>query len=226
MTLSGRGVGSPALDGILGTPALLSKFDVDAIATAAPLFQTGYLTITGVEDLGGSPLFRLGYPNREVRQSLNEGLLDAMLPHSVHRVEQGLRLRQLLAANDFDGLERLFRALFAGIPHDWHRKNDIARYEGHYASVFYSCFAAAGLDLRAEDSSSHGRLELALRFNDDVYLFAFKVVELAPGDMAMVQMKTRDYADTYRDSGQPIWRVAVEFSEETRDLTGCEAEQA
>ena len=225
-TLSGRGIGSPALDGMLGTSALLSKFDVDAIATEALLFQTGYLTITGVEDLGGSPLFRLGYPNREVRQSLNESLLDAMLPDSVRRVEQGVRLRRLLAANDFEGLEGLFRALFAGIPHDWHRKNDIARYEGYYASVFYSCFAAVGLDVRAEDSSSHGRLGMALRFNGNVYLFEFKVVELVPEDTAMAQMKRRGYADKYRDSGQPIWLSGVEFSKEARNLAGFEVERA
>ena len=66
-----------------------------------------------------------------------------MLPDSVRRVEQGVRLRRLLAANDFEGLETLFRAFFSGIPHDWRRKNDIARYEGYYASVFYSHFAAA-----------------------------------------------------------------------------------
>ena len=64
-----RGVGSLALDGIYGTSDLLSTFDVDDIATEALLFQTGYLTIKDVDDLGGESLYRLGYPNREVRQS-------------------------------------------------------------------------------------------------------------------------------------------------------------
>ena len=45
------------------------------IGTEALLFQTGYLTIAGEEELGGMPLYRLGYPNREVRQSLNRVLL-------------------------------------------------------------------------------------------------------------------------------------------------------
>ena len=35
------------------------------IGTEALLFQTGYLTITGEERLGGKTLYRLGYPNRE-----------------------------------------------------------------------------------------------------------------------------------------------------------------
>ena len=60
---------------MVGSSDLLSTFDVDEIATEALLFQTGYLTITGTEDLGGEPLYRLGYPKREVRQSLNRSLL-------------------------------------------------------------------------------------------------------------------------------------------------------
>ena len=55
----------------------------------------------------------------------------------------------------------------------------IAGYEGYYASVFYSYFAALGLDIRVEDSSNHGRLDMAVLFNGHVYLFEFKVVELA-----------------------------------------------
>ena len=196
------------------------------MATEALLFQTGYLTIKGVEDMGGSPVYRLGYPNREVRQSLNESLLDAMLPDSVRRVEQGIRLHQLLAADDFEGLEALFRAFFSGIPYDWHRKNDIANYEGYYASVFYSHFAAAGMDVAVEDSTSHGRLDMAVRFQDNVYLFEFKVVELAPEGAAMDQLKSRRYADKYRASGRSTWLVAVEFSNETRNLAAFEVEQA
>ena len=71
-TLFRRRVSSVVLDGMLGTDALLSAFDVDDIATEALLFQTGYLTIREETSLGGKALYRLGYPNREVRQSLNE----------------------------------------------------------------------------------------------------------------------------------------------------------
>ena len=38
------------------------------------------LAITGTEDLGGETLYRLGYPNREVRQSLSERLRRAAGP--------------------------------------------------------------------------------------------------------------------------------------------------
>ena len=74
-TLFERRVSSVSLDEMVSTAKLLSAFDVGSIGTEALLFQTGYLTITGEETLGGMALYRLGYPNREVRQSLNEYLL-------------------------------------------------------------------------------------------------------------------------------------------------------
>ena len=57
-TLSSRGVSAVALAGLLSNDALLSTFDVDDIATEALLFQTGYLTIQGEEDLGGQVFYR------------------------------------------------------------------------------------------------------------------------------------------------------------------------
>ena len=54
---------------------LLSSFDVDEIAPEALLFQTGYLTIAESSHQIGRIRYRLGYPNLEVRQSLNEALL-------------------------------------------------------------------------------------------------------------------------------------------------------
>ena len=57
-----------------------------------------------------------------------------------------------------------------------------------------------------------GRLDMTVRFNDNVYLFEFKVVELTPPGAAMAQLKERRYADKYRDLGQPIHLIAVEFS--------------
>ena len=141
-------------------------------------------------------------------------------------MEHSAELHDLLLANDFAGLEALFHAFFASIPYEWYTSNDIANYEGYYASVFYSYFAAVGLDITVEDSSSHGRLDMAVRFNGNVYLFEFKVVEMAPEGAAMAQLKERRYADKYRGLGEPIHLVAVEFSRDTRNLTAFDVERA
>ena len=225
-TLLRCGVGSPDLEGMSGTEALLSAFDVDEMSTEALLFQTGYLTIRDAEDCNGRTRYRLGYPNHEVRQSLNEHLLHALLPASSRRLAEDGPLRQLLAANDFAGLDTLFRSFFAGIPHQWHTKNDIVRYEGYYASVFYSWFATAGLDVRAEESTGGGRLDMAVPYNGQVYLFEFKTVGKAPAGAAMAQLEEKRYADKYRHLGQPIHLIGVEFSREERNVAGFTVERA
>ena len=223
-TLFQRQVSTVALGEMVGTDALLSSFDVNDIATEALLFQTGYLTIRDEEDLGGETFYRLGYPNREVRQSLNESLLGYLVRGGSRHTEHRIRLYRLLQANDFDGLKTLFHAFYASIPYEWYTGNDIARYEGFYASVFYSYFAALGFDITVEDSTSHGRLDMAVRFNANVYLFELKVVEMAGEGAAMAQLKARRYADKYRGAGEPIHLVAVEFSRETRNVTAFEVE--
>ena len=225
-TLFDRRVSSLALDGMVGSAELLSTFDVGDMPTEALLFQTGYLTIERPEPRGGEMFYRLGYPNREVRQSLNRSLLNRMTGDASLRAAHSARLYDLLLVNDFTGLAALFEAFFASIPHQWYTNNDIAHYEGFYASVFYSYFAGLGLDVTVEDSSSHGRLDMAVRFNGQMYLFEFKVVELAPEGAAMAQLKAKGYADKYRDRGEPIHLIAAEFSKEARNLAAFDIEQA
>ena len=227
-TLLRRRVSSLALEEMIGTEDLLSRFEVDDIATEALLFQTGYLTIAEERNLGGKSLYRLGYPNQEVKQSLNEHLLRATGPDPSRQGEHDVRLYELLSANDFAGLETLFQAFFSSIPYQWHVNNRIADYEGYYASVFYAWFCALGLDTTVEDSSSSGRLDMSVRFNDNVYLFEFKVVEntdKGKRGSAMTQLKERGYADKHRSLGRPIWLVGVEFSRETRNVVGVDVER-
>ena len=225
-TLFRRRVSSLALDGMVSSAELLSTFDVDDMPTEALLFQTGYLTIVRPEPRGGEMFYRLEYPNREVRQSLNRSLLNRMTGDASRRGAQSARLYDLLLVNDFTELAALFESFFASIPYEWYTNNDIASYEGFYASVFYSYFAGLGLDVVVEDSSSHGRLDMAVRFNDNVYLFEFKVVELAPEGAAITQLKAKGYADKYRDRGEPIHLIGVEFSKEARNLAAFDVEQA
>ena len=225
-TLFKRRVSSLDLEDMVGSADLLSTFDVDDIATEALLFQTGYLTITGEENLGGKILYRLGYPNREVWQSLNDRLLRYLVRDASRQTANSLRLYRLLEANDFAGLQTLFQAFYASIPYEWYTNNDIANYEGYYASVFYSYFAGLGLDVTVEDSTSHGRLDMAVRFDGNVYLFEFKVVEMAPKGAAMAQLKEKRYADKYRSLGQPIHLIAVEFSKDARNVAAFEVERA
>ena len=102
----------------------------------------------------------------------------------------------------------------------------IPKYEGYYASVFYSYFASLGLAITVEDSSSEGRLDMAVEFNENLYLFEFKVVERTSAGPAIRQLQERDYAAKYRGRGEAIYLIGVEFSRETRNVAAFEMERA
>ena len=216
----------PELGRLRADSDLLSTFDVDNIPVEALMFQAGYLTIDYQEMQGEDILYRLRYPNREVRQSLHNSLLDTLVQSRRVRLNNRIRLYELLAAHDLSALRALFTAFFASIPNDWYRNNPIAQYEGYYASVFYSYFAALGLDITVEDSSNHGRLDMAVRFQNRIYLFEFKVVELVPQGKALAQLVARNYAAKYLDSGNAITLIGVEFSKETRNIVAFDVEAA
>jgi hypothetical protein len=222
--LTERGFYTPRLSNLRASEALLSAFDVDHLAPEALLWQTGYLTFTGARQTGARWEYSLGYPNLEVEAALNDALLKGLMGDASLGEQAVSRLYDLLVEADLDALRQHIISLFAAIPHQWHDGNQLARYEGFYASVFYSHLAALGLDLATEDASSHGRLDLRLRFNGRLWLFEFKVVELAPEGAALRQIKDRGYAEKYRAEGLPMHLIGIEFSREQRTLVGLEVE--
>lgn len=213
-----RQVPTLRLDGLFSSMDMLSSFDVDDIETEALLFQTGYLTIKQQENIGGQYFYTLGYPNREVAQSLNARLLSALVKDKAKQTLQTAQLYRLLTVNDFAGLKQLFHSFFASIPYHWYTNTHIQNYEGYYASVFYSYFMALGLRVLVEDCTNLGRIDMTLLFNEQVYLFEFKVVELVPAGEALAQIKAKGYVDKYRYLQQPIYLIGVEFSRESRNI--------
>ncbi len=222
--LSRRRVAPPALEGLVADDELLSTFDVDDISTEALLFQTGYLTIVGEEAADGGSLYRLGYPNYEVKLSLNKRLLRAMAPATGQEATRQAELARLTAEDDPEKVRALFEAFFASVPHDWHRKNDL--YEGYWAALVYSHFAAAGLDVRVEEATARGRLDMAVLGPGCVHLYEFKVVDRGQEGRALAQMRERGYADKYRHLGVPIRLIGMEFGREERNIVGFEFETA
>jgi len=212
----------PALGQLESDAELLSTFDVDDIPTEALLFQTGYLTIAREEPIGETYFYQLRFPNREVYQSTYNSLLRAWTGNPQAGLRNRKALYQLLLANDLAGLKDLFQAFFATIPHQWYDNNPISRYEGYYASVFYSYFAALGFDITLEDATNQGRIDMTVKFNGRIYLFEFKVVELIPEGRALQQLRDKGYAEKYRALGQPIHLIGVEFSRASRNVVGFE----
>lgn len=212
----------------------LSEFDVDYIKLELLLFQTGYLTIKDVKALPGTNVYSFQYPNREVRTSLTSRILQYLNSSNLTestKIRTGLY--DILLSGDLKQLKDLFFRFFASIPHDWYRKNTIANYEGYYTSIFYCYFTAIGLDVRAEDPTNHGQIDMTVILEDKVYVFEFKVLELTEAVSALEQIKKNLYYEKYlgelgmgfQGKKQKVFLIGVEFSKEDRNITNFEWEQ-
>lgn len=216
----------PQLEHIEASEELLGSFDVDVIALETLLFQTGYLTIDQMENLAGEMFYTLCYPNREVKASLTTYILNYLTNAPVDKARNQKAIYHALKKADLDSLKSTFHAFFASIPHDWYRKNQIAGYEGYYASIFYCYFTALGLDVTAEDTTNRGRIDLTVRMDNRVYIIEFKVVDKkAPPEKALVQIRERRYHEKYRQEGVEIYLIGVGFEKEERNIVGFEWEK-
>ncbi len=202
---------------------ILESFDVDRIYPQMLLFQTGYLTIIEKKKRGYMNKYILSWPNLEVSMSFSNYLLATF----TDLVEKERNLDELYTAfeeADFKRLEGAVRSIFASIPHDWFRKNRISEYEGFYASVLYSYMTALGLEVRAEDATSRGRIDMAVRFGKRCYIFEFKVVEKVERK-ALAQIKEKGYHRKYIKDCDEIYLIGIEFSSKERGVVSFEHER-
>ncbi|MCY4152933.1 MAG: AAA family ATPase [Aestuariivita sp.] len=212
-TLKDKSISLLDLEGRFATEALVAKFEIEDISAEALMFQTGYLTITEEANEGHRIAYRLDYPNREVKLSLNDQLLASLVPNNRFSLEEGKTLKDLLVANDFEGFADQFRAWVAGIPYLW-RKNSLSRYEAWYAGLLYMCFRAIGVEVQSEAASSRGRADMVVLTGGQVFIFEFKMVQsvaqIEPAlTAAIAQIRNQGYAEKYQDRKDPIHCVAV-----------------
>ncbi|WP_456371423.1 AAA family ATPase [Thermodesulfatator atlanticus] len=215
----------PELEEVEVGEALLESFDIETIELETVLFQTGYLTIKELRKRGPRRRYLLGYPNLEVKMSFTDAVLNFLSERLSAKERLIDRLYDALEAEDFEALIDIFYGFFAGIPHDWYRKTELAGYEGFYASIFYCYFAALGLDVRVEEATNQGRLDMAVLFEGRCYLFEFKVVDDKPEGNALKQLKEKRYFEKYQGKCKKIWLIGVEFSKRERNIVSFEVEE-
>ncbi|MCX8042078.1 MAG: ATP-binding protein [Thermodesulfobacteriaceae bacterium] len=209
----------PELEELIVTEHLLDTFDVGHIEPEVLLFQTGYLTVKEYEASREGVFYKLSYPNREVKEALNKNL-SAYLTGSWREVERGsYEVRKALKEGNLDKFERILRSLFASIPYEWYRKNELERFEGYYVSVVYSFLCGAGLPVIGEDFTNKGRIDLTILLPDRAYLLEFKVVEEDETSRAIEALKSKNYQEKYKERCQEIYLVGIEFSKKDKNIS-------
>lgn len=117
-----------------------------------------------------------------------------------------------LAREDFEAFFEAVQAIFASIPYDIESKRD----EAYFHTIFYLILSATGVEAHSSVLTCQGKLDLAVRIAETVYIFEFKCNQSA--ETAIQQIRDTQYADRYRGSGASIVLVGVNFSPETRNV--------
>ena len=202
---------------------ILDSCPIDQIETTTALFQSGYLTIDSVDRSDPyAVIYKLVCPNYSVRSSLQKSLFKYYTNYRIANYRSAMY--RALRDAQLTTIESELTRLFASIATDNYRRNDIARFEGYYASVVYSFFAGMGLTVIAEDVANLGRIDLTIQLADHTYVIEFKVVKRkSKTNSALQQIINQGYAAKY--SGK-VYQIGIEFSETKRNIVAFAWQQA
>ena len=182
---------------------------LENIRPIAMLYQGGYLTIKDYSEWG----FTLGVPNEEVRRDLVSLL--AQYATKDFAVDYQSALCGLLAKGEFAAFFTKLKALYA---HLTYGATEIRVHESSYLRPLYALLAShPALRVIAEDTQAHGRADLVVESQRNVYIFELKVDKTAAE--ALAQIRERGYAEPYRALGKPIYLIGLNFASATHSLS-------
>ncbi len=212
----------PKLSNLIVGKQIIESFDIENMNLEVILYQAGYLTIDKmIEKRRGGIEYKLKLPNMEVKNSLNDILIDFLTHQHSEKFKFQDNLYDGLIDNDLELFKTSLVSVFASIPNDNYRKNKIANYEGFYASVVYVYLQSLGLDIIGEDVTNKGRIDLTIKIDNYIYIIEFKV----GNENALAQIKEKNYAQKYLNEGKDIYLVGINFDKENRNISGFEYEK-
>jgi hypothetical protein len=211
----------PNLEHLEVTEEILESFEVERINPVTLLFQSGYLTIERTFTRRQRYMFALKIPNLEVRLALNDQFINAYT--EIVNEKSGIQdsLYEFMNRGDVESMIMAIKRLFAGIPWRNFTNNDLADFEGYYASVIYAFLSSLDARVIPEDISNYGQADITAMLGVHIYVMEIKVVEgnQVQGNAALDQILQRNYAEKYRgEPGKYVHEIGLIFSRSQRNL--------
>ena len=211
----------PDLENIEVFQRTLSSFEIESLNPITLLFQAGYLTIEKTFIEREKLVYRLKIPNQEVRLALNDYFIEDYTGISSDLKSRQGDLYNALSTGNLASFEKLIHTLFAGIPWRNFTNNDLANFEGYYASVLYAFFASLNAQIIPEDITNRGQADMTILLGNHIYVMEIKVVDNLPegNNQALQQIVQRNYAEKYRNrEGKTVHEVGLVFNKTERNL--------
>ncbi len=197
------------IEGMRLPKELFSVYDLDYLSLEPLLFQTGYITITDFAD----GMYRMGYPNQEVKTSFLSYLLnDFVRIRDLKMIGAYKRLYRHLKNKEINRFMGVVKSIFASIPYTQIANRD----EAYYHTVFYLMLSASGVDVDTEVLSSAGRLDMTAGFSDKIYIIELKCGRSA--EKAIAQIMKKRYYEKYLHSGREIFLMGINFDTSGRTI--------
>jgi Holliday junction resolvase-like predicted endonuclease len=205
----------PKLANLTVGESLLSSFDIENIDLEVILYQSGYLTIDKmIEKRRGGFEYKLKIPNKEVKQSLNDFIIDFMTNQQTEKYKFQDDIYDALYDNDLKNFKNSLISIFASIPYNNFTNNNIQSYEGFYASVVYVYLQSLGLEIIGEDVTNLGRIDLTVKINNLIYIIEFKV----GNEEALAQIKEKKYYQKYLNENKDIYLIDINFDKNEKNI--------
>jgi hypothetical protein len=211
----------PDLENIEVFQRTLNSFEIESLHPITLLFQAGYLTIEKTFIEREKLVYRLKIPNQEVRLALNDYFIEDYTGISADLKSRQGDLYNALSTGNIASFEQHIRSLFAGIPWRNFTNNDLASFEGYYASVLYAFFASLNAQIIPEDITNHGQADMTILLGNHIYVMEIKVVDnlLEGNNQALQQIVQKNYAEKYRNrEGMTVHELGLVFNKTERNL--------
>jgi hypothetical protein len=198
---------------------ILEKFDIDDISIEALMFQTGYLTIKEVFHKEYGQEYKLGFPNKEVKISFNENILEFTIKEDV-RYKLLNDVISTLKKQDIPKLKEHIDLLISNISYMYLKE------EASYVLAVFVLFYSTGLNVITEDNTSKGRIDLTIIVNNSiVYIIEFKVIEnIQDKGKALNQILQKEYFKKYLNYDK-IYIIGIDFDKNKKHISTFEYQQ-
>jgi len=205
------------LNGLKASAQLFESYTLDNLDVRSLLFQTGYLTIKGIESEFG--LYHLDYPNREVEQAMHNHLIAALLQRQpADSINPVIQLKEAFDNNDLPKVVTVINAMLKDVPSPLLK----GKKEDFYHALVHLHFRYLGLFVQSEVHTSDGRMDAVVHTPERIYVMEFKIGQSAAA--ALQQIREKGYADKFLLENKPITAVGINFDPERRAVSEWEAE--
>ena len=174
------------------------------------LYQSGYLTINGYDS--EFALYRLGFPNREVKTGFLNFIFQYYVPgEQTSGITLISKISRALRGGKPDEMMRLLEGMFARA--NYQIQGDA---EKDFQYAMYIIFELLGEYVQTERQTSNGRIDILLQTKDYVYVMELKVDGTA--DEALAQIEEKGYAKPFAADPRKLCKIGVNFSSATRRI--------